>query len=111
MAEHIIIKVYGHIWPCNQSLMEGLIPLMPTDNQDEETISFEKDLLRISYEGMYFPLDEVLQKLQGFLQANSLGKIDYIDLEEWTLNRHEIKGKQIIAKKTSLNQVLDFSGF
>ncbi len=111
MAEHIIIKVYGHVWPCTSNLMTELMPLMPFTDQDIDILSFDKDMLRISYEGMYFPLDEVLQIITQFLVEESQGKIDYIDLEEWSLKRHQIQGKQIILKKGNLNQALDFSGF
>ncbi len=109
MAEHVIIKVYGHIWPCNKSDFESLKPIMPFSEQD--ILFFENDMLRISYEGMYFPLDDVIDVIANLLHPKSQGKLDYIDLEEWTLNRHEIKGKHINSKTISLNQALDYSGF
>ena len=42
---------------------------------------------RISFEGVFFPLDDVLDALRPLLCAESSGKIDLIDMEAWTLTR------------------------
>ncbi len=112
MPHHIIIKVYGNIWPVNEDLMQALVPLMPFSEHvsAQDMLNLHNDLLTISFEGIYFPLDEVLEVMQAFLRKNSQGKLDYIDLEAWTLIRHEINGMSITSKTTSLNNVMDFSG-
>ena len=75
-----------------------------------EMLELDKDLLRISYEGVYFPLDEVLAILDQHLTPQSQGKLDYLDLEAWTLTRHRMVGTQWEISRAPLNAVLDYSG-
>ena len=70
----------------------------------------EGDTLRISWEGLYFPLEDVLSALAATLGSGSEGKLDYIDLEEWTLTRYVPGTNGFQASKRDLNQVLDYSG-
>lgn len=70
----------------------------------------EGDTLRISWEGLYFPLEDVLSALAATLGSGSAGKLDYLDLEEWTLTRYVPGTNGFQASKRDLNQVLDYSG-
>ncbi len=112
MSKHILIKVYGHIWPSTVHLIQSLQPIVPYSEHMnlDEILEHDNDLTRISFEGIYFPLDDVLEVIKTFLQNDSQGKIDYIDLEEWTLTRHTITGKDISISQRSLNDVMDYSG-
>ena len=66
----------------------------------------EDGVLRISWEGVYFPLEEIL----GALSSNTEGKLDYLDLEDWTLTRCVPRNGGFHCSKRSLNHVLDYSG-
>ncbi len=110
MSTHVLIKVYGHIWPSTEQFYQALLPQIPTLEQMDEALELDGDLLRISFEGMYFPLEDVLPIIQSFLNNDSQGKLDYIDLEEWTLTRHSINGVNINTTCRSLNDVMDYSG-
>ncbi len=113
MAQPLLIKVYGHVWPIAEQSLQALRPFFsPSEHMDgEEILHYEKDMLRISYEGMYVDMEEMLPMLQSFLQADSQGKVDYIDLEAWTLTRHSIHNGLMTVSSSSLNAVMDYSGF
>ena len=54
---------------------------------EESVFSLEDNILQISYEGDYFPYEEVAKILAKYVSQTSKGKLDYIDLEAWTLQR------------------------
>ena len=66
------------------------------------------DLLRIDFEGVFFPLDDVLEAVRPFLTPESAGKIDLIDMEQWTLTRTTFAGTAMTTKTVGLNHVLDY---
>ncbi len=111
MAQEILIKVYGHIWPISQDIVEALRAHFPSSDhmEDEEMLVYEKDMLRLAFEGIYIDMEEILPIVQRFLQSQSQGKIDYIDLEAWTLTRHTIKEGLMVASSASLNAVMDYA--
>ncbi len=112
MSYNILIKVYGHVWPIAPHSLEALRPYF-TDTEHmaiEEMLVYENDMLRLAYEGMYLDMEEVLTTLRPFLQKDSQGKIDYIDLEAWTLTRHRIEQGLMTVSTASLNAVMDYSG-
>ncbi len=113
MAQDILIKVYGHIWPVSEDIVEALRPHFPaSEHMDaEEMLEYDKDMLRLAYEGIYLDMEEILPIIQRFLQAESQGKIDYIDVEAWTLTRHSIQQGLMTVSSTSINSVMDYSGF
>ncbi len=106
---HILVKVYGSVHPLapedRDSLLKRLEILL-----DDEAVDFDGDMVRMSYEGMYFPIDEVLEIVQEYLHAGSQGRIDYIDMDGWRLHRHMIEGTTITEKSNNLNNILDFAG-
>lgn len=111
---HVLVKVYGHMWPACPALLEALRHVMQGlplgDIPPDETLELDGDLLRLSYEGVYFPLDDVLAVIAAHLSPDSQGKLDYLDMEGWTLHRHRIVQGQLQASSASLNAVLDYSG-
>ncbi len=113
MAQEILIKVYGHIWPVAEEIVPALRPYFSdSEHMDaEEMLEYDKDMLRLAYEGIYLDMEEVLPLVQRFLQGTSQGKIDYIDLEAWTLTRHSIEQGLMTVSTVSLNSVMDYSGF
>lgn len=54
---------------------------------DTEIFTLDNNMIHISYEGDYFPHEEVAQTLTPYISKNSKGKLDVIDLEAWTLTR------------------------
>lgn len=111
---HVLIKVYGNVYPASPALFASLADCCRSgcvsENDDIPVVELSGDILRISYEGMFFPLDDVLERLVPLLAPAMQGKIDYIDLEEWTLTRHRIKGTSLTATSAPLNAVMDYSG-
>ncbi len=109
---HVLVKVYAHIWPIHEEALQtwsALLPESPTLSK-EEMLCQESDMLKLSYEGIYFPLEDFLATLTPYLHEKSQGKIDYIDLDAWVLTRHTIAGTTIHIRSASLNSVLDYSG-
>lgn len=83
---------------------------------EEDWLFLEGDMVRISWEGLYFPVDEVLEALGNSLPPEAEGKLDYLDLEAWTLTRFVFtpktgSGEKAFSSSTrNLNQVLEYSG-
>lgn len=80
-------------------------------------VTQEGDLLRLSWEGVYFPLEEVLSALAAVLPPEAEGRLDSIDLDAWTLTRHQRgqtqggrQGEAFSVETRSLNHILDYSG-
>ena len=80
-----------------------------------------KNDLTIAFEGVYFPIDDFMQVFEGENSLASLniqndnllllsGKIDYIDLESWSLSRTVFANGVSKKSQASLNHVLDYSG-
>ena len=50
------------------------------------------------------------RRSRPFLKPESAGKIDLIDMEQWTLTRTTFAGTAMTTKTVGLNHVLDYSG-
>ncbi len=113
MSQDILIKVYGHVWPVKNNLAPILEPcfIFGQNLSKSEMLVFENDMLRLSFEGIYFDIDELISLLKPSLTEQCQGKVDYIDLEAWSLTRYIIQGTKIITSMVSLNAVMDYSGF
>ncbi len=53
---------------------------------------------------------ETLEAIREYANEETRGRLDVLDIENWTLCRHEINGKEISARSQGLNSVLDYSG-
>ncbi|UZP69072.1 hypothetical protein N1030_08915 [Desulfovibrio mangrovi] len=102
--EQIIIKVYGSISPAGNELLQA------AQRVADESVSLEGDMLLISHEGMYFMIDDFIEAIKPHLGKGSEGRIDYIDMDEWTLTRYRIQDGLITRSEAGLNQVMDYSG-
>lgn len=113
MSRQPLLKVYGHIYPIDDALYLALenacADAMP-DEDDLPVIERDGDMARISFEGNYFPLDDVLAVLTAHVRAEHKGKLDVLDLEEWRLIRHTFVQGSIDVHSAPLNNVLDYSG-
>lgn len=77
---------------------------------DREIVALEDNLLRISFEGIYFPVEDVLAYIGENMEPDWSGKLDVLDLEAWTLDRHVFQGGAMRHGHAPLNNVLDYSG-
>lgn len=108
-----LLKVYGHVYPVSDALHAALeaacAGAMP-DDADEPALCREGDMSRISFEGVYFPVEETLEALKRHLRPEHQGKLDVLDLENWRLVRHVFAQGHIRSTSAPLNNVLDYSG-
>jgi hypothetical protein len=115
MRESVHIKVYGHCYPAPAGVYEALLAVsaqaIGAADSDIPVVEQEGDMVRLSFEGDYFPTEDLLHCLAAHLAPQCKGKVDVLDLDAWTLVRHSIEGGQIhSAPPRSLNHVLDYSG-
>ena len=114
--KHVLLKIYGAFSPANETarLAVETAGSAALSLEEQPWLFLEGDLLRISWEGISFPLEEVLDALTSTLPAESKGKLDVLDLESWTLRRHLLGPGQgqarFSASERSLNHVLDYAG-
>lgn len=108
---HTLIKVYAAFFPaglpCRQAVEKAATEAL---GSQEDWLFLEGDILRISWEGIYFSLDEVLDALRRNLPEKAQGKLDYIDLEDWTLARYIFDMGAFSVSTRSLNHILEYSG-
>lgn len=112
MSQPVLIKVFGNLYPANEAFLQALspsaslaVPLEPAP------LILNGDLLLISFEGVFFPVEDLIDCLQGLLKPGMEGKIDYLDLENWKMTRYGIKDGKISHSAVGLNHVMDYSGF
>lgn len=114
MSQPVLIKVYGAFAPASDKLQNGLdavASLGMGTHTEGEAVSRLGEWLRISFEGIWFPLDELKTFLESFSGAALRGKLDYLDLENWRLTRLEFLNGELRVSSAPLNNVLDYSGF
>lgn len=113
MAQPVLIKVYGNIWPADKDFYDSIVRIsrdsIPTGN-DPPIVEFSGDLIKISFEGIYFPTEEILNFMQKNINPMQKGKLDILDLEDWTLTRYTFINGKISINSAPLNNVLDYSG-
>ena len=113
MSRQPLLKVYGHIYPVDNALYAALenacADAMP-DEDDIPVLERDGDMARFSFEGTYFPIDEVLAALTAHLRPEHQGKLDVLDMEGWQLMRHTFTQGRMDAHRAPLNNVLDYSG-
>lgn len=108
----ILVKVYGAFHPADTACFD-VVSTAGRDaiGQQEPWLFFENGLIRFSFEGLYFPLQEVLEALKSALPEEAEGRLDYLDLEDWTLTRHVLPpGGAFTTSTRSLNHVLAYAG-
>lgn len=112
-------KAHGYVFPADADLKRAIDTALESWNIPECTL-LEGEICNLAFEGVFFPLDDVLKALQPYLhdqaslsirQPKRSGKIDVFDLEKWTLTRALITGTTIQVSTVGLNHVLDYSGF
>jgi len=110
-VNQVIAKVYAAFSPADAACLNPVERAGKSAAGHEAPWLFlDGDLLRISWEGIYFPVDEVLEALAARLPHDAQGKLDSLDLEGWVLTRHIFCDGAFTASTRSLNHVLDYSG-
>ncbi|MBO4300495.1 MAG: hypothetical protein J5861_02720 [Desulfovibrio sp.] len=113
MNRQPLLKIYGHLYPADAALFAALEEACATalpDGDDVPLLERDGDLVRLSFEGSYFPLEEVLAVVKAHLKPEHCGKIDVLDMEAWRLVRHTFADGHTQCRSGSLNQVLEYSG-
>ena len=106
--EHILIKVYGSISNATPALYEAAKDAVA--ELDEDAVELDGTFFTITFEGIYFMIDEFMDAIKPHLTKESSGRIDYIDVDEWTLTRFWIEGGLVTHNTAGLNHVMDHSG-
>ena len=105
------IKVYGAFSPVGEDVAARVAAAgNGAVGQDEPWLLREGDLLRISFEGIWFPWEDVWDALRETLDPAARGKLDVLDLDAWTLTRHTLDERGFHVSTRPLNHVLDYSG-
>lgn len=105
------MKVYGAFHPVPDEVDKALLELQPLVMGTEEFFFRVNDMINIVYEGIWFPVDDALEALTRTLPHEAVGKMDVIDLDNWTLTRHQWSGGIFHASQPrDLNFILDYSG-
>ena len=112
----ILQKTYAALTPAGPELVERLRLVVAAAQragfcpgaEPEDIIALQGDTLLISYEGMAFPLEDVVVALEGSVLT---GKLDFLDLEAWTLTRHIWKDGHMMRRTGDLNAALESKGF
>lgn len=111
MSQPVLLKVYGSIHPAEESLSNALSQIAANAiPYDGHIITVYKDIIGISFEGIYFPVDETLSTIKKYLHGNETGRLDILNLEEWKLQRHKIANGHISGQSVPLNNVLAAAG-
>jgi hypothetical protein len=105
-----VLKVYGHIYPVSEDFFAGLSRVCAQAlPNDACALARDGDMALIAFEGVYFPVDDVLEALARHLGPEHKGRLDVLDLENWRLTRHAIDEGQVRARSAPLNNVLEYS--
>ncbi len=115
MSQPVLLKVYAAFTPATgedfQKLSDACSSAIAAEDDHGPLVLFSGDLLRISFEGIYFPLDDVVPVIQELAEKKAAGKMDVLDLENWRMTRYQAKGDGRLEKRSApLNSVLDYSG-
>lgn len=112
MTQPVLLKIYGHIYPATSIMFTELEKIakqaMPVP--DCSVINIKDNLLTISFEGIWFPADEMIKTIQTHLKPEQTGKLDIIDIDAWMLTRYQIHDSSITHSSAHLNNVLAYSG-
>lgn len=84
------VKVYGGFHPADADVFCRVEEAGRDAVGEEPWLFLEGDLLRISFEGAYFFLPDMLLALEVCLPPEAEGKLDYLDMEAWTLTRCQL---------------------
>ena len=102
----VLMKAYAGLHPVDERALAAVEAVLG-DWHIRDAAELRGDLLRIAFEGDYFPGEEVAAALKAFLTPESRGKLDVMDLEAWTLQRFFFDHGHLFSRTASLNQALE----
>jgi hypothetical protein len=100
------IKAYASLFPADGAALRAVADAL-AGWHITDAAELAGDLLRISHEGEIFPADDVIDALLPFLSAQSEGRLDVIDLENWTLRRVSFTHGKVETRTASLDHALE----
>lgn len=109
MSQPVLVKAYGSLWPADEALAQSLGEIL-SRAVPPGAVELEGDLLRLSFEGVWLPAEEILEEIAKGLKLESKGRLDLIDIENWRLKRSEFLEGRVRSRSAPLNSVLDYSG-
>lgn len=95
-------RFYGHVIRISDETAEALKTLLA-----DFEISTEKSLLDFAYEGQCIDPDHYLEEIASIIPESAEAHIDFIDNQEWIMDRTLIKDGRVHTKRISLNDVLE----
>lgn len=112
MSQPVLMKVYGNLTPAGSGLARVINDLCSQccPVPEEPVCNLAGDLLTISWEGIYFPVEDVAEVMTEQLRREQMGKLDLLDLENWRLTRYQFVNGETCQSSAPLNNVLDYSG-
>lgn len=119
MSQPVLLKVYAALTPAGEELFEACTAAasgaIAMEGDFGPFVFLEDHLLRISFEGIYFPWEDMIPLLERAVASGARGKMDVLDMENWTMTRLESRQDRSGAfglhqSTVSLNHVLDYSG-
>ncbi len=103
----ILVKAYGNLHPVERACFEEAEHILEAWGISD-AVFYEGDMVRFSFEGDYFPCDEIAQLLKKFHTIHTEGKLDCMNLEDWLLTRHFFKENgEYHTNTATLNKALD----
>lgn len=114
MSQPVLVKAYGAFANMPPDLRGELTELCSQaigPDLEEKPAHFSDGLLRVSFEGIWFPADEIRQLLEGRDGQGIEGKLDILDIENWRMTRLQYLQGGLNVSTVPLNNVLDYSGF
>ena len=106
-----LVKVFAAFSPVGEGCFEALQQTAGAAlGCDEPWLFREGDMVCIAFQGLWFPLEETLAALREHLAPETAGKLDYLDLETWTLTRCVWRHGAFDRVIRDLNHVLAYSG-
>lgn len=120
MSQPVVLKVYASFAPVRPWVVDRLTAIareaMGREDEEVPIVSVLGDMVRLSFEGLYFPWDEATVVFEKAVAEGARGKMDVLDMENWTMTRFESAeergtgGFHLKRGKVPLNHVMDFSG-
>lgn len=112
MSQPVLLKAYGNFWPATAALASqlGAVLVSCLPAPDTPPARLAGTLLLISFEGLYFPVDEVICLLERSADVACQGKLDILDLENWQMTRYLLEAGKFTLSHALLNNVLAYSG-
>ena len=109
--ERVLIKVYAAFHPVERACVEAVrqAGAGAVSDEAEAWLAHENSMLRISFAGLYFPEEEVLDALKKGLSPQAEGKIDVLDIEAWELRRVSFAQGAVTEMRRGLNNILEYS--